>query len=620
MIRRLLLCAATLAPSVAHAGDVFVDADAGCPGDGSAGAPFCELLPGLEAAAAGDRVLLAESRDPYPAVSTTTDVASGTADQPIVLAPVPGEAPIVGGAVVFDNVSHWTIRGLTVDLRDVSASPGIDIRSTVDAAVGVRVESNIVLHSAGPGIRVGSFDDLSSRDVVLRANFVRGAVGSGIQIIRSTDAAVLDNLVEDVTCSSGQFKLQSGIAVIFENAGTEISGNTVRALRECEDGPSMNHVQGVRIRSSSDGTIRDNLVEVDAPDGGNFVGGISIHEESADWVVHHNVVRAVRGCGLCDGEDFGQALRTVWAHNTVVDTEMAVAANESVDAVFSFNVFQGTERALDLGAATSGIGFEQNLVSGDASVAVGGMTQPFGEFAGDCGCDEGSVVADAALLGADGLTPGVDSPALDLASASTYRASFNGRAAEAGALELPVPVGVTVEEDGSALILQVENAWAPPLQPDGCAGVELVRDGVLDGMVSCIAGHDASSGMSQLVVGLGAPLVRDEVATLEVLSVATDSTSIGGSIAARLAPTLFEIDTSTLPDAGGDETSGSQTGGSTDAEGGGEGDASSSEETSGDTTDAEAGEQTGCGCTSHHSRAPWLLLAFLGLRRRRRIV
>lgn len=617
-MRRSLFFAVMFLPSIARAGDVFVDADAACPGDGSPAAPLCELLPALESAAPGDRILLAESDEPYPGVSTTSGVSSGTPEQPIVLEPMPGEAPILGGAIVLDNVSHWTLRGLTVDLRDVSASPGIDVRSTVATAVGVRVEGNIVLESQGPGIRVGSFDDLTARDVVLRGNVVRGAVGSGIQLIRTSNAAALDNLVEDVTCSTGQFKLQSGVAVIFENDGTELAGNTIRALRECEGGPSMNHVQGIRIRSSTSGTIHDNLIEVAAPDGGNFVGGISVHEGSADWVVHHNVVRATSGCGLCDGEDFGQAQRTVWAHNTVVDTDVAVRANESVDAVFAFNLLQGSDRAIELGGAASGFSFEQNLVSGAADVVAGGETQPFGAFARGCGCDEGSIVADAALLEADGLTPAADSPAVDLASASTIRASFNGRAAEAGALEVPVPMSVTIEDDGSALILEVDNAWAPPLRPDGCAGVELHRDGVLDAVVSCITGHDESSGVSQLVVGLGTPLVRDEVAILEVLPVATDSTSIGGTIAARVLPTSFELDTSALPVGRGEGTSGSGSAGSTDT---GE-DASSSGGTSGNAGGGdEAGEPGGCGCApSRPSQSLWLLVGLLALFRRRRIV
>lgn len=620
--RAAWLLAVMLVPSMAHAQDLFVDADSGCPGDGTAGAPFCELLPALEAAAPGDRVLLRESEDPYAGVATTASVASGTAGQPIVLEPAPGEAPIVGGAMVFDNVSHWTIRGLTVDLRDVSASPGIDVRSTTQAAVGVRVEGNTVLQSAGPGIRLGSFDDLTAQDVVLRGNFVRGAVGSGIQIIRSANAAVLANVVEDVTCSGGQFKLQSGIAVIFENDGTELAGNTIRALRECEDGPSMNHVQGIRIRSSSDGTIHDNLVEVEAPGGGNFVGGISIHEESTDWLVHHNVVRGTSGCGLCDGEDFGSAERTIWAHNTVVGTDVAVGANESTDAVFAFNLLEGTQRAVELGGAAGNATFEQNLVSGVADVLAAGDAQSFEAFATDCGCDDGSVVADAALLEADGLTPGASSPAIDLATGSSYRASFNGRAADAGALEVPVPLSATIDDDGAGVILEVENAWAPPLQPNGCAGVELLRDGVLDVMLSCVAEHDQASGLSRLVIGVGTPMVRGEVAVLEVLPVATDSTSVGGMIAARVRPTSFELDTSELPEAGDDESSGGNAGSSSGTGEGVEGTTSTSAgSSSGETGVDGSGDSTGCGCApSRPTHVPWLLLALLGLRRRRRIV
>lgn len=617
-MRCVVLVAAMLVPSVAQAEDLFVDADAGCPGDGSPGAPYCEVGPALEAAAPGDRVLLRETEDPYPGVSTTVGVASGTVGQPIVLEPAPGEAPIVGGPIVFDNVSHWTIRGLTVDLRQVSASPGIDVRSSLEATVGVRVEGNTVLRSAGPGIRLGLFEDLVARDVVIRGNFVRGAVGSGIQIIRSTDAAVLDNLVEDVTCTGGEFKLQSGIVVILENDGTEIAGNTIRALRVCEDGPSMNHVQGIRIRTSSGGTIHDNLVEVQAPGGGNFVGGISIHEASADWLVHHNVVRATRGCGLCDGEDFGMAERTLWAHNTVVGTDVAIAANESSDAVFAFNLLEADERALELGGAAAGTAFEQNLVSGAAEVMVGGATQSFDDFASDCSCDEGSVVSDADLLEADGLTPGADSPATDLASASTYRESFNGGAADAGALEVPVPLGVTIEDDGFTLIVEVENAWAPPLRPDGCAGVELVRDGVLDVMLSCVAGHDESTGVSRLVVGLGAPLFLDEMAVLEVLSVATDSTAIGGLIAARVRPMSFDLDTSELPEKGGEDgTSGGATGGSAESGLDTEGGMSSESGTAGA---GAAGGSDGCGCApARPTGVPWLLLGLWGLRRRRRL-
>lgn len=618
-MRRVVLVAAMLVPSVAQAEDLFVDADSGCPGDGSPGAPYCEIGPALEAAAPGDRVLLRETQDPYPGVSSTVDVASGTAAQPIVLEPAPGEAPIVGGSIVFDNVSHWTIRGLTVDLRQVSESPGIDVRSTLEATVGVCVEGNTVLESAGPGIRLGLFEDLVARDVVIRGNFVRGAVGSGIQVIRSNDAAVLDNIVEDVACTTGEFKLQSGIVVILENEGTEVAGNTIRALRVCEEGPSLNHVQGIRIRTSSGGTIHDNLVEVQAPGGGNFVGGISIHQESADWLVHHNVVRATRGCGLCDGQDFGLAERTVWVHNTVVGTDVAVSANESTDAVFAFNLLEADTRALALGDAAVGTAFEQNLVSGAAEVMLSGVTQSFEDFASDCGCDEGSVVADAGLLEADGLTPGEGSPAIDLAVTSIYRASINEGAADAGALEAPVPLGVTVEDDGFALILEVENAWAPPLRPDGCAGVELVRDGVLDVMLSCIAGHDDSTGVSRLVVGLGTPLFRDEVAVLEVLPVATDSTAIGGLIAARVRPVSFELDTSELPEMGGEE--GTSSGGTGHSTGTGEEDTegatSSQAETSGG---GAAGGADGCGCApARPTGAPWLLLGMWALRRRRRL-
>ena len=348
------------------------------------------------------------------------------------------------------------------------------------------------------------------------------------------------------------------------------------------------------------------------------MGGISIHEASADWLVHHNVVRATRGCGLCDGEDFGLAERTVWAHNTVVGTDVAIAANESTDAVFAFNLLEADERALALGGAAAGTAFEQNLVSGAAEVMVGGATELFDDFASDCSCDEGSVVADAGLLEADGLTPGGGSPAIDLAVTSIYRASINGGAADAGALEVPVPLGVTIEDDGFALIVEVENAWAPPLRPDGCAGVELARDGVLDVMHSCLAEHDESTGVSRLVLGLGTPLFRDEVAVLEVLPVATDSTAIGGLIAARVRPMSFELDTSELPENGGEDgTSGGATGGSSETGEDTEGATSSQAETSGS---GVAGGSDGCGCApARPTRAPWLLLGLWALRRRRRL-
>lgn len=609
---RWLLVALMLVPGLANAEDRHVDADAACPGDGSAGAPFCELMPGLEAAQPGDRILIHEADGSYPGFTVTEGVASGTSADPIVLEPAPGEAPIIGGALVFNDLSHWTIRGLTIDLREVSASPGIDIRSPNQASVGAEVLDNLVIGSSGPAIRLGLFEDLIARDAVIEGNIVRGGIGSGIQIVRSRDAVVEGNLVEDVTCATGQFKLQSGIVAILDNEGTQIVGNTVRALRECEAGPSGNHVQGIRIRTSVGGSIRDNLVEVEAPNGGNFVGGISIHEESSEWSVHHNVVRVTNGCALCDGADFGLSSDNVWSHNTVVDTDLAIEAVESSNARFEFNLLQASDAAVVLGEPATGMSFERNLVSGSSVVESDG-SQSFEAFADGCSCDEGSVVGDALMLAEDGLTPGEGSPALDLASTSEMRASFNGDAPDAGALEALRAVDAVVSSDGGAISVAVENAWAPPLLPDGCAGVELERDGA----VTCVVEHDMSSGTSRVEISLASPLAQGEEAVLRVLANATDSTAIGRRVAARVQPASFVLDTSGLPE-GGSSSSGTDMS-TTD------GDASTGDISTPSETEAGGSggldDEDGCGCRSADSNAwAWLGLFVLGLRRRRLVV
>lgn len=617
----------SLVAASASAATIHVDGGArACPGDGSEDAPFCSFSDGLDAATPGDVVALREFDGAYPVTDWPGTAVDGTAEQRIVVEPAPGHAPVIGGRITINNRSYWTIRGLTIDGTENPSGPGIEVRSPSTSSRGVHVIGNRVLGIRGRAIKTGLFTDQDTFDVVIEDNYVNGGVGAGIELTRTFDSTVRNNVVEGVTCTTGQFKLQEGILAI-ESDRPEIVGNNVSNFAACAEGPEMLRATGIRARKSNNGSIRDNLVSVQAESGFVFAGGISIHEESGGWTVVGNIVRDSVGCGLCDGGDFGFATDNLWAHNTVVSTTTGVRANESTDATFEYNLLVGTDVAASLGSAETGASFRGNVFFTEAGAGVAfddrGDDFDLAGWAASCGCSEADAFADPQLT-VDGMTPGASSPAVDAGQGSSWREDFVGDAADVGALEPPAFVSGTISSDGLEVILEFDNAANPPLQPpDSCSAFEVVTEGNSVGLAACQFDH--AGGSTTVRITLSEPLYRDAVAELRTLPTLTDASDIGGA-AATVEPIVVSLDTSELPLA--PETSGSGSSGSTSV-GPTSGESVSGDPSSstngGGTTDATSdgvGDQTppsdhGCGCASTpRGSAIWLLLLiFAGLRR-----
>lgn len=619
-----LLC---LLPSLAHASDWFVDRDAACPGQGTDAEPFCSITEAFgPTLAPGDTILLRESDTPYPA-QDWSQAPDGTAAAPITLQPEPGHAPIIAGRLLLDGVSDWTLRGLTVDVRD-AAGAGIEIRSATVVSRRVRVLDSFVFGGTSRAITAGSDSDLEIFDLEVAGNQVSGGVTAGIELFRSVDARITNNSVEGVACSIDPFFQQEGITLIFGNVGAEISGNVVRNFPACAEVLKTKrnelHFVGIRVRTSSDGDIHHNLVEIEAVNGARFSGGISIHEDSSGFNVHHNIVRVMGDCGLCDGADFGPASGNVWAHNTVSDAGIGLALAETTGAQVLGNLLMGRVAAASVGDGSELASAAANayaLVDGGSDpLTVSGSAVSLDDWQAACGCDADALTEDPLLLVADGLSPAPDSPLVDAATDSVWVDAFGGSAPDIGALESPLALQSGVAEDGASVWVTVDVRAAPPLLGvAGCGGLEVRRDGGSIPLQACAAEHDDASGVTTLTLALSEPLVAADVAEVVHLATLTDSRAIGGRVSARLAPFALALDTTTLgepPDAStGSDSGDDSTGASAVDDGSRTGGVDATSDSAGQTDAAD----DGCSCsTGHRAPASALVVVLLMAFRRRK--
>ncbi len=541
-----------LLPAPAIAADLWVDGDAApCDGDGSVEAPFCDIDSATAAARPGDTVHVRSAAQPYGEVILSEVLVSGTAAAPIRLVAAPGESPILSGEIRVTNLSYWVVEGFTIV---GSVDRGIEVRSPTTPSTGVVIRNNRIFDSSARGIKSGvpDLDSALTNGTIIENNYIFGATTAGIEVSEGSGIIVRGNVVEDTRCPLEGFSPQHGIVVNGTATDVEISGNIVRLNAGCPE--DQNQVVGVNIRGASDGRASNNLVEVTGSASALFVGGISLRNDATNWRITDNIIRNSQGCGLCDGADATGASGTYWAHNTVVNTEVGIAANMSTGAVFESNLIVATTAAVTLGEELGVITSRNNILFAPGPTpfeTTSGSAVDFADWSSDCGCDEGSQFVEPTLA-PDGLTP-LEAPALD-GAATSMRSATTGTAADIGALEAPIFRDAEIRDDGRRVTAFFEVAH-PPLTPAGCEGVQVLRDGETVGLDDCDFGEDT------MTISLLAPLYADEDAEFAVLRL-FDQAAVGG-IGAMVAPIRMRLDTSGLPEApeaveeeGEDETDG----------------------------------------------------------------
>ncbi|MCX4241658.1 right-handed parallel beta-helix repeat-containing protein [Paraliomyxa miuraensis] len=546
----------------------FVDGDAEPGGDGTASSPFDSIAQALAAPPSpGDVVCLQEADEPYPGFMITG--VDGTAQLPIELAAAPGHAPIIGDTVVVRDVSHWVLRGLTWDGREVGEGRALTVEAIGADVIGLEVRGCTIVHWPNHGVVVGPPQNgLAIRDVVVADNRIRDVTYAGIELDGVDDGEVVGNVVEQVRCGDNGYNSYAGIQLGYGAQRITVAHNTVRDQPECLELEGV-HTQGIEVREgAADGEIHHNLIEdirsISTPSG--FAGGISLHDGASRWWVHHNVTRAIGlqggGCSLCDAADHyagnagddcdapGCNADNRWEHNTVVDAATGIRLGKTLGTVVSSNVVVAHTTLVQAFRDDAEFTIDHQLYWQHGNPLLfkrNGDRASLEEWQGACECDAASQVADPRLDVGDGVTPMPDGPAIDAAPSLL---PHHGAAPDLGALEAPVVRAATVEaSDPSRVRLTVESRVAPPLEPlGGCEGLEVQVGGQVVVATGCTATLDEPAGEVTVMLSLLEPLWRDAEATLVHTGTLTDVARIGGRMGARVPGFVLALDTSGLPE------------------------------------------------------------------------
>ena len=628
----------------------IVDGDASCPGDGTPGTPHCSLQDALDnpRLAPGDQIQLLEAETAY---AGATAMVSGTEAMPIVVEASAGHTPTIGETLVLEDVSHWTVQGLTFDLSD---SGGNDSAILITAAApalaeGIVVRNNVIsgwspdsAESFAPGISVrstGPETEPAVVGVVVADNRLSDGPGEAIAIERVRDAMIEGNTIDALHCGTlngttlmGDPRPAVQTAIRFEGVRDGVATrNRVTAFdtTQCSDPEPPNRLIGILVKGGRDGLVTYNYVTGIRSSDSASHQGIEVSSAAQNWIIARNIVTDVGTCGICLGVDFsspGDDMR-VLANTVIAWGDHALLVNNNVGDLEGLtvanNIFAAATTAQVAIGSDDGItSFDYNLYWDPEGERVGscgaGDATDLAQWQADCGFDEHAVFADPRLPAARGpvedFTPiGPDNPAVDAGDTLVgYIEEFHGEAADIGALEAPIPVGAEVLETAPSVVrLTIESNVSGGLIYDGgCEGFSVTAD---DEAVSLAECSRASEDLIELE--LGADLVEGQVARLRYDGLhITDEAAIGGTIGARMQPFDLEIDNAAPPaddDDGGD--GGDTTGGGGETSGPGEGDGDLTTGDAGDSSGTSAGMdggaplETGCSCRTTPGRSGWTL-------------
>jgi hypothetical protein len=248
------LAVGTLAPTAAHAAagtSLYVNnaSGSGCSdsGSGAQAVPFCTVQAGVNAAVAGDTVLVETGS--YDSASPVTISKSGTSSAPITITSVSRQqaslmttkgnvAPLVlsgasyvdvtgfmvessGQAVTVENSSHVTVDSLLVysgtGTTTATSPAAIEVTGTSSNVTVSRNELSPEYASAGILVDSGSSSD------TITTNYI-GNFGSGIIVKGGTATVVTSNTVYGV-CNQG-------ILLSGASTGSTIENNAVASIED----------------------------------------------------------------------------------------------------------------------------------------------------------------------------------------------------------------------------------------------------------------------------------------------------------------------------------------------------------------------------------------------------
>jgi hypothetical protein len=512
------------------------------------------------------------------------------------------------------------VRGLVFD--ESAGHEGGDA-ITLNGGAGIVIEQVAIVNWGARGIALFGTDG-----AIVRDNRVHGVLGHALWVQDAAGTIVEGNDVADVQCETFAFDLcvdcgpdscfacgdclevavedcvalasfevggQIGVRVLGTSTDTDIGHNWFHDFAGTGCGADGTNAAALFITRADarGGRIHHNLLEKIAPDGAaNDVGHpILMFQGAARWTIDRNVVVNPGACGLCEGNHlFHGGIESSWEHNTVIGGRHGIDVRSGPNATFVGNlVTQSTDapvrvQAEALAAAPS---FDHNLYyDGDAAAVVGtwgdAAQLDLADWRDACDCDAASASADPRLAPGS-QTPAGDGPAVDLGL--DRGAPFHGSAPDAGALEAPRLVTATVPANAPAtIVIELENAVAPPLAPGSCAALEIVVDEIRVNPIACTATAD-----TQILVELAAPIVADQIVHVRTeASTVRDSSRIGNRIDAHLADADLTAVNEAPPGEPAPDTD------------------------SGETTPPSSGD-AGCSCRTHGRGGSlwWPLLAWL---------
>ncbi|MEM1213222.1 MAG: right-handed parallel beta-helix repeat-containing protein [Planctomycetota bacterium] len=195
------------------AGDLYVDPVAGLDSnDGSLGSPFQTIQAAVDAAQAGDSVLLQSGvYNSRRSVSTNSDFQTivelkrthrGTLGNPITIKNAPGARPVLeltadhNHAFYGNGASHFVIEGLEMvgNSRFLRSMSVADVRSTYDKRDPIRDNSGIWIYGFA-GFAPSA--ENSGTDITIRDNTIRDFGNSGIRIGRTDVITIEGNRIHD---------------------------------------------------------------------------------------------------------------------------------------------------------------------------------------------------------------------------------------------------------------------------------------------------------------------------------------------------------------------------------------------------------------------------------------
>ena len=641
-----LVAVAPLASARALQADWLVEADASCPGDGTAGAPFCSLQDAFDnpELGPGDRIQLLDSDASYAGATATV---SGTEAMPIVVEPSPGHSPTIGDTVVLDEVSYWTVQGLTFDLSD---SGGNDSAIVVTSAVpeiveGIVIRDNVISgwspdssDDYAPAITVrssGAGSDPAVVGVVIADNRLSDGPGEAIALDRVRDAIVEGNTVDGLRCgrlngttAMGDPQAATQTAIRLEGVRDGVvSHNRITAfdVARCPDPEPPVRIIGILVKGGRDGQVSYNYATGIRAEGSASQQGIEVSTGAQNWIIARNIVTDVGTCGICLGVDFsspGDDMR-ILANTVLAWGDHALEVNNEVGDLEGLtvadNIFAAATTAQVSVRTMDGItSFDYNLYWDPDGERVGscGLEGPadLTQWQADCGFDEHAVFADPRLPAArtpvEDFTPsGTDNPAVDAGDAlAGYIEEFHGEAVDLGALEAPIPVGAEVLETAPRVVrLTIESTVSGGLVYDGgCEGFGVTVDEQTVTLAEC-----RRASLDLIELELGEELFEGQAVRLQYDGLhITDEAAVGGTIGARMQPFEIEVTNAAPPmeddgdetTSGADDTSGS---GETGADGPATDDGSESSGTSAGAVPPPV--DSGCSCRAGTSHARWTL-------------